>query len=146
MHWLVKNCFTARELLAGSSYWCQIPTISSSLFLRALLGPRVVLLINRVTLGYPFNNDYSSDVKENNYYAFSYDLLVFAFFSFSVKWGIIYCINCLFVYVGGVFNFRENYRLMLCSVFILATNLAENNTVTLKQSSEANQWYREMNP
>lgn len=91
------------------------------------------LWINRLTLGYPFNDDYISDVEEKRVIiAFTSDLLVLLPFILG-EVGVFQYIDCLFVSVVFFFSFTITFRIMHCQFLIAVTNPAErHNTVTLK--------------
>jgi hypothetical protein len=99
------------------------------------------MLINRLTLKYPYNYYYAPDVEENDQNHLHLQLVNSYFFCFFVEVGVLWRIACLFisVEVSFPFSFIRNFRVMRRSISTLRTSNAEqHNTVTLKQSSEAN--------
>jgi hypothetical protein len=91
-----------------------------------------------LTLRYSFSNDYVSDVEENSHHCLHFWLAYFLLASFSVK---LVSSNASIpsLFLNSPPHFHKTFQ-MCCLIFIPVTNLAEqDNLVTLKQSSEANQ-------
>jgi hypothetical protein len=79
-HCELVHCCDAESMISSST----IPAFSS-LFLELGQDLQVVLLINCLTLRYPFNHGYASDVTENSHHCLHFLPAHYWFFSFSVN-------------------------------------------------------------
>lgn len=101
----------------------MILAFSFTLILKHWSGPPNSTMINHPTFRCPFNHAYTSDQKETTHHCLP-----------------LWLHHCCFVSVGICFNNTRHFRLMYGLISILVTILAEQHkTVTLKQSSGANQ-------
>jgi hypothetical protein len=107
---------------------------------------QVLFLINHLTLRYPFSHYYTFYVEENSHLCLHLWLARSCFFHSlwsGWKWHNIitaHLIRHLETFCQSYLNFTRNFKFIHCSSFIPVTSATEqDNTVTLKQSSEANQ-------